>query len=425
MDYNSRAKQDLKNLFKTAPSGTTSVSLIRENKTTYKVNYSFINEELRKEAIAKTSVPTSASIDGEILETTNNVLNIRFFNDTHEICSSNCYSTYIDYLSPWNSGPVIPAGNREVVRPLKGGLYIFNGTASGTLGFIGIDRDYNCIVGVSNAHVVTSNPFFSYSQTQYGTSVNNSSKKIYQNIGSENEVGPLLRYYPIDASADDNIDAGLFYIPKEMVNETESFKQFGVTEWIEPMDFATTSELDNLWDVPLFKTGSRTGIMGENNRKIIFDGYYDASVAFGSFTPISASFEDTLSFKLQDTNINYGSSNNFCFNPTAPGDSGSCIVGEFNGVRKIVGLLFAGDCNYFNSFGQCASPYYGTIGLAIRIDKIQNYLNIDPYKGEPLSQFNDLYVNLPFYTYLTGDTVPYSVDLSGNTFYHMGKYTNT
>jgi YHS domain-containing protein len=120
------------------------------------------------------------------------------------------------------------------------------------------------------------------------------------------------------------------------------------------MDFATTSELDNLLvsNPLIYSTGRTTGPKGYSTScrmSITNINQYIVINIGGIYYP----FSNAIAFRYNDTSY---------ISPVQLGDSGSAVIGEFSGgVRKILGIVFAKST---------------TISYFCRIDEIVNQLDV-------------------------------------------------
>ena len=83
---------------------------------------------------------------------------------------------------------------------------------------------------------------------------------------------------------------------------------------------------------------------------------------------VPATFLDTIKFVKPE---NDPSLSTICDNPVYSGDSGSILIADFSGVRKIIGLVFAAS-------GVNGVFYYG---YACRIDRVASELGIEAWDG--------------------------------------------
>lgn len=336
-----------------------------------------------------------------------------------------------NYNPSINLNALPPEINRHRVNtsPLKGGVVIKPERANwrGTLGLICVDSETKSFVGLTNAHVgFYPDPVAFYNTGFFGTSthswrarqeiiqftenltpINFNGFTIYTNnsIGYVKKFSPMIdglsdfqevnsRYHTVDAAIISlnecgPIERGDFFTlgnapyntKYQVVNLQESFKQVGI-DYNEPMPFATTEEINSLIDTPrnIYSVGRSTGVKGyENCRMSITSVFYATYVAFGSNLP---AFFDCIRYEPVNSQwIIYS------------GDSGSILIADFNGVFKIIGLVFAGT----NS----ASGY----GLACRIDRVSEMLGIEAWSNQQkhFAKNNDIKVFVEDYPTLTGN----------------------
>lgn len=305
----------------------------------------------------------------------------------------------------WNT---IPPENRSKIRPLQGGLAITNYTKLygyyGTFGFLAEDTETNSLVGVTNNHVIIDDAFINTERT--GTTISNTINNVViqpYNSPSDN-VGIVKRYYPIYSNGINYIDCALFTVDSKDIDNNVSYNQLNLSGWTQPLEFATTSEIDNLLSTypNLFSSGARTGDKGEGDMKLLPNSI-GATVSVGGYnkqgSSISVNFGDCIIFVASATTTPNGY---ICSYPINSGDSGSALIADFNGVRKIIGLCFAG------------STFYG---IANRIDRVSSLINIRSWSGQTIN-YSDI-------NNVQKITLPHSrSDLnkifSGNTYWQSG-----
>lgn len=272
--------------------------------------------------------------------------------------------------------------HRALTRPLLGGISI--GTedplgGTGTLGGIVKDNEDGTCCILSNNHVLVNDAIINsykdpakeaYSirylrSIQPGTVDNGNPDTDY--------IGYVKRYYPLDPNSTNNyIDAALSCINKRAGDNT-SFKFLGLDN-DRALNFATTSEINSLIDndIPLFKSGRTTGFTGGSSCPIKALEI-NVSILVGSYgmqdSGVDIDFADQILFAYQDLNSEGFPRENV----VVPGDSGSFLIGEFNGVKKIVGLIFA------SGSLDGTTPWNG--GVACRIDRVKDLLNITRWNG--------------------------------------------
>jgi len=318
----------------------------------------------------------------------------------------------------WNTNP---PSNRDKIRPLQGGISLTNytqlGGYVGTLGFLGVDTQTNSLVGVSNNHVLIKNAFLASEKSVSGTHLNISESKTIQpnerdNTGLQNSIGLVKRYVPMSGTPHYNtVDGALTTVNESDISGNTSYKQFGITGWTQPLEFATTSEIDSLVTNKnnLYSTGRTTGPKGEGDMKL-FANTVSMSISIkynNQGTDQTIYFSDCIRFYASATTTPSGS---ICPYPINGGDSGSALVADFSGTRKIVGLVFAGTV----SNGQTI------YGIANRIDKVAEQLSISAWTGNSVYFSDTGTTELHIVQGLSADI---NLDLSGNTYWQVGTKT--
>lgn len=278
------------------------------------------------------------------------------------------------------------AVNRAFTRPLKGGLSITstnNVSTVGTMGFIGVHTETQTLVGVTNNHVTIQDAFYTSERNLFGTIKNEYSPVdyIYQNGESgviptnpAYTIGQSLRYVPIYAEGNgvNYVDGAIFSLDAPDVDITTSYQQAGVTDYTLPLPFATTSEIDNLLSTNpmLYSSGRTTGPKGGSSCPMRIFALFTSQVLTYKLqgVPTYCRFNDQITFvkPVDDPNLT-----TICSNPIYSGDSGSALIADFGGVRKIIGLVYAA-----GSIGGII--YYG---YANRIDRVASELGIEAWDG--------------------------------------------
>ena len=348
-------------------------------------------------------IPSQIEFSGVTFDTDVEEGEIQFL----ESCPSDFYS--------WTT---TPPSNRNTIRPLQGGISSTNytnlGSYVGTLGFLAVDNDTNSLVGVSNNHVLVYDAFQANELNPSGERSSIQNNFVTQpnesgNSGLQNAIGLVKKYVPLSGTSYYNsVDCALTTINESDIDYSTSYKQYGMTGWVTPLDFATTSEINNLLETKpnLFSSGRTTGPKGEGDMKLFAESISSViSIAYhkqGVSTTVY--FEDCIKFYASASTTPSGY---VCTYPIAPGDSGSALVADFGGTRKIVGLVFAGS----------TSGGVTTRGYANRIDKVVEQMNISVWSGQTMNFSN------------TGSTETYTVsglssddtlNLSGNTYWQGG-----
>lgn len=362
------------------------------------------------------TIPKTLNIDG-IEYKTDIIENTRTF----KLNSYGCYGiNYNSYAQPhrvsfrWTP----TSGN-----PIQGGISVNqNEGGTGTLGAIVWDRVNNKLCGLSNVHVFAEDPFLASEKSiliDYGYPIfrnNTKDKGVVQpgegsgpfftppTFSKQTGIGYVKRYVPLyfwnwnsagefvyKNLADAAITSLIYNTTyKEYVQlsgqapiETEitkyivfqdSSKQFNMTftdiTGSQPYyPFASTEEIDSV-DLGdrVWKSGRTTGFVGKDECQLeIIEKSSDIDVygyTFSSFQTY-VTFSDCFRFAYKLVN-----------NETIPrpaailgGDSGSVLIADFNGIKKIIGLNFAG-----GRYNELAGD--GSAGYACRIDHVQDLLNI-------------------------------------------------
>lgn len=308
--------------------------------------------------------------------------------------------------------------NRNKIRPLKGGISTTNYTKLsgyvGTMGFLAKDNETNSLVGVSNDHVYIYDSFINSDKNPSGSTSNVVNNVITQpneggNSGLQNAIGIVKRYNPLQITGYNYADVALTTINETDINYSTSYQQQGITGWTAPLEFATTAEIDNLLgnNSNLFSSGRTTGPKGEGEMKLkVFSSPVIISIDYNlQGVPTTVEFANCIEFIASATTTPNGY---ICAYPINGGDSGSALVADISGTRKIVGLVFAGS-------GVGGTVYYG---FANRIDDVATAINISPWTGQSVSFSNTAATE----TYTTNSySSTKNIILSGKTFWQGGQ----
>jgi len=262
----------------------------------------------------------------------------------------------VSFLSPGPS-PYNPAGNRDLQRPLKGGISIsststttpfvpFPQTSKGTMGAIVQDSGSGALLGLTNQHVVIRDPFYTNQRTfinpqnefdltdpdgsAFGSNTPPSSytQLVYQEAedGAANgakEIGRVLRYVPLYTSAStvasggtlvNRVDGALFSLyctsstGATIIDFTSSYQQLGFTTaslYTSSLPFATTAEIDGMIDPlspyynpPIYSSGRTTGPKGEDPCPLRFLGFSNIPTLPASIqgNPTTVTYVDVMDF---------------------------------------------------------------------------------------------------------------------------------
>ena len=316
------------------------------------------------------------------------------------------------------------AANRAYTRPLKGGLSITstnNINTVGTLGFIGVHTETQTLVGVTNNHVLIQDAFYTSERNLAGVIQNEYSPVdyVYQNGESGSippsnyNIGQTLRYVPIHIQENgvNFVDGAICSLEAEDVNITTSYQQAGVNDYILPLPFATTSEIDNLLltNPMLYSSGRTTGPKGGISCPMRVFAIFSSSVIRYNLqgVPTWTYWSDLISYVKPE---NDPSLTTICANPVYPGDSGSALIADFGGIRKIIGLVFAA--------GKTNDIIY--YGYACRIDRVASELGIEAWDGTAKN-----YVDPASITYKTTSNGSSNkiLDCGGTTYWQVGLTT--
>jgi hypothetical protein len=285
--------------------------------------------------------------------------------------------------------------HRSLVRPLKGGISISGGGSAtgqilplgayaGTLGGIVVDKEDGSICFLTNNHVVVVDAFlnsdkdpdtiFNYNirdrrTVQPGSLDNNGL------AADKDYIGLIKRYYPLEVNEINYVDVALISVDARFVNINESFKFLGI-ENPAPLPFASTQEIDSILDnnITLYKSGRTTGLNSTDTPPCRLSAFATGILSVGGYKMQGYTGADAKVVDFAESIlVAYEDFRSF---PGAPGDSGSFVIGDFNGILKIVGILFAGDSAFLQWFA------------FNRIDRVQELLNIDAWRGDSW-QFSD------------------------------------
>lgn len=367
-------------------------------------------------------IPKTISLSGETYTT--DVIEGVISPIAYEFCPSSTYW--------WQQWPP-PVPNRNFTRPLKGGLSISNfskmANSTGTLGFIAVDNDTNSLVGVTNNHVIVLDSWYASLRPPQNGKTNAYLDKVIQPneptiYGFQYEIGYVKKYVPITGLTTpvtyNKADAALCTLNQSDIDPLTSFQIVGMTGWTQPMEFATTSEIDNLLisNPYLFSAGRTSGAKGEGIGKLLISSLNTTSSLeyYKQGVKIPAYFSRCIEFIMSSSTTTQG---NYCYDPIYAGDSGSALCAEINGVRKIIGVVFA--AGYIPSpappgtNGPYADRYL--TGVANRIDDVASLLNISAWTGQTVNYTN---LNTTESVCLSTNASDKFVVLSGKTFWQLG-----
>jgi hypothetical protein len=387
----------------------------------------------------------------------------------------NYYSTFdlVTLITPLNYANL---ANRQTTRPLKGGvsitstskatgLYTNNGSV-GTMGLVCQDSASGALVGLTNNHVIIRDAYYTSQRTyvnpQNEFDLTDSSNTIqgdfvYQagesqpvNPGGAEEIGRVMRYVPIYTSASivanpslvNKVDGAIFSLyctsstGATIINFTSSFQQVGLS-YTSSMPFASTAEIDDLFatNPELYSSGRTTGPKGSPDTlcPLRFWNYSSFPIAYPlQGTQTLSYFTDVIAFVKPSVSSSYlpsgsGGSVELCPYPVWGGDSGSTLIANIGGVRKIIGLVFAGNGTSYNqqtglpnvNIGGTVYPLQvaSSIGYACRIDQVASQLGIKAWTGSAAPVVDHSTI---VYKTVSGSSSTSTLVCSGSTYWQVG-----
>lgn len=257
---------------------------------------------------------------------------------------------------------------------------------TGTMGALVKDLADDTIVGLTNNHVIIEDAFLASEKvilTSRGLSLDGKSikeRKVIQpglidsrssntTVPSQSQViGRNKRYVPMRILGEgqlNTVDAAIF-----------SFEAF--TDRVTSESTKQTNMFDSIYDYPLadggdtitvgmqvWKSGRTSGFTGHCPMEIYETnletevGYYDFS-GYGAVVTFSKCLFFSYSERINGWPRGYA---------LLPGDSGSVLIGDVGGTKKIIGLNFAG-----GSVGFGAEP--GNYCIACLMSEVKAQLNI-------------------------------------------------
>ena len=423
MELTNQLKKIIEELYNTTPENVHSVSLgykYINNVKTDQIGIVFqVLEKKEKSQLSTTEIlPSSINIDNRTYIT--------------DVIESNI-SLEIDCYS--RTDPQI-LKLRNKTFPLKGGHEIIQfptewtqaadkkswGISVGTLGFFAIDNTTNKVVGITNAHVVCKDEYIATSRIKSIENTNAYNIRepilspfdnlyyrpgavIFYNKMIQLACPAIKRYSTIHKNLNNYLDAAVLSIDPAFINENSYMinKPDDQPEYTKHMLFATTSELDNLLvtNPNIYSVGRTTGPKGWASC-ILKISNIGVSVSVLKADGFTVSFIDTISFKYQNNSIH----------PIDSGDSGSVVFADFSGVRKIIGLAFAGS-DYVAQF--------------CRIDRLASEMNIRPW--DSLYNFTNTYKSetedIICYDFDSTEASQKTLIINGKKYYQAGCTTNS
>lgn len=311
--------------------------------------------QLRPEEI----LPNTIIVDG-----TEYVTDVAELTDVQEL---GCYD-WFEGQTPATSSPE-QLLHRVLTRPLQGGISIINYTdfpsSAGTVGLFAKDLRDGSVVGVTNGHVIVRHKLVNNEKNSISNTYSKNVSQpgtLDQAFVAQNHIGIVKRYYPNEIN-NSTIDAALINIDNT-INISDSQLNLALSS---NLPWATDGEINGLIsnNIILSKSGRTTGSVGGLAGCNIVATNLNLTVAVGGGAEVAINFTDCIG-------LTYA---NRAAGVVVGGDSGSALLGDFGGIIKVVGLIFAGGAN----------KAYGTAewnwGVACKITNIANLLNIEPLNG--------------------------------------------
>jgi hypothetical protein len=379
-------KLKIEELIKTKPSNVLSISYGYKSINGKQTDELCIIYEVdKKKPISKVSaldfIPSTIIIDEEILKTD--------VNEIGEIKLAACNPACGQVNGPSS------AVNKNFTRPLKGGLSYYAGgynttnESGGTLSFIAVN-DNDCLVGVSclhslmnvNSAFITSDQDttigFNTNALQYAYTVLQG-EVIWPPANPLSNIGKVMRYVPwLLPPALNQVDVAYISLNQndiDMTNPSTSVMQAG-DPYTAALPFATTAEINNLLvsNPDIYSSGGATGPKGGPTCPLRVFSLLTSftQTTLNQFTWTSLLYSDWFQVckpVIDPVLTPYCGVAIADLNAWAKGDSGSAVIADFGGVRKIIGVMGA-----FNSVG---------LAYCMRIDNIASQLNITAWDGTP------------------------------------------
>ena len=352
--------------------------------------------------------------------------------------------------------------NRQFTRPLRGGITMaryqtVSNYSVGTLGTFVQDVASGAIVALTNNHVSIVNPTYTSGRNLSALNVENDYdpiNRIYQAteaaggyFGSVNEVGISLRYAPIHMASSgfvNQVDAAIYSVNWTDIENVNSPSTGEYASWVpiglesvitnQNPPFATTAELDDIFNTnpDVWSSGRTSGARGKG-----ICGFLRVNAGSVNLPNVGTSlgfvgYNDIISV-IRPSDDDSTSQQPGCFNPGLQGDSGSAVYAEFGGVKKLIGLLFAGNCiigsmPVADQGNECCSGTPGvnscsTVFYLCRIDKIAEQLGVEWWDAAAANQYTVKTNTMEYITEPGGSNFRTQI-CDGKTYYQAG-LTNT
>lgn len=377
-----------------------------------------VNEKISESDLPKDHIlPKQINLDGNNVKTDVIV--------TPEVKLMSCYPSGDPNITRLSSVPAAPT-------PLKGGMMIrqfptgwvrdpINPNAYslivGTLGFFAKDNIDGRVVGVTNRHVAVYNGEIAGEAdvNQQLNNPDNTGEKITWIVDSQKYLPSasiaagsafntiafegIKRYVPFYYSQPNYVDAALI-IPKIGYVDNSSYQVWQPIDqptYPTSLPFATTAELDGILvsNPKVYCTGVTSGPIGwgTGNCSINILGIGFSTVI--SLNGKSTTWSDQITMQTP-----------LGITPMASGDSGSCVMADIGGVKKIIGLFFAGNSDF---------------AIFNRIDKVANEMNISAFTTPIDTSIPSLKLHSAS---LSGYGNSKTISVNGKTYYQAGLTKN-
>jgi hypothetical protein len=374
-----------------------------------------VEKKLSQSELSEDQVlPTTIQLGEETIKT--DVVEVGVFEtyqcNDQQLIADGCYQWCNDNPNPpLNTN--ITIDNKRRQRPLVGGVSVRANnpailTGAGTLGIIARDRTTGGYVGLTNAHTIISDPFYTIDRTsiilienEYNTIMLQSGENPF--FLQRDVIGETLRYQPLFKQPTLNyVDAALIALNPDIV---VSGQQLNLTANTVGLQFASTNEINQL-----MTTYSGTEVISTSRTTGAKQGPCGLRVSnigvSATITGFRSQFNSNLSVNFADLML-FTRVNPDCRWPVAPGDSGSVLIADFDGVNKIIGVVIGGNSS--------------TVGIACRIDRIAQNLDIVRWDGIITDSYfdnnNKEIITLPAGSNLT------TLDCNGETYWQIGNTT--
>lgn len=354
MKLTNEIKDEIKKLYESTPDSVHGVMLGYKTKNGEETGEIGIIFQVDKK------LPLSQIPPNEILPSNIQVENKNIVTDVVEkerISLQTCYPFNDPEVTRLQGG----TANLPALTPMRGGQEIIQyptnfggGYYLGTVGFFAVDNIDDRIVGVTNSHVLVDRPYQAFERSisqETSDPYNTYEAKLWSYnstlqypgclIRSNNTfttAGRIKRYQPVSKTATNYADVCIFH-PNASLITSESYKIWLPTDqpdYMAFMPFASASDISNLFALnpPVYSTGRSTGPKGYGTTsscqlKITGIG---GSVSVNMGSGVVVDYDDIIFYRYKDGSLY----------PSYFGDSGSAVLAEWGGSRKIIGLLFAG-----------------------------------------------------------------------------------